>query len=412
MVAPIVDHREGYGVAYGALTSVLDPFGPGSRLSVPATWGGHKRIGLEMEAPVPGRVVDRLRAGGWRGRQRHPYFDVDVDRTGFEVAVERGLLGGFRVNGAAAWEDVRFATRSERLFRSAVYLDYGDYRETPATARRNTVVVRAGIERFATVGDRATVLRPRLDARAYASAGGQAILAARLFFEGATAPLPPYERALLGGSPGRAWHPPRLAGRRGGWRPDRRGVNRVASSDYLPVVRGTGRPPVLCRHRRRIRRGKLCPAGELPGRCRGGRLRHASRIRLPGLHRRGARLRRRGAYARQRRLRVLTADGPVSRDGPDGRRQAAGFTERQQAIRAASVETRRRVHRGRDRRLRSATKSAGTSPSPPNVVTVVTAGGITVTLMAVGVGTATIQSDGCHQPKNSQRTMCDARKTK
>ena len=201
MVAPIVDHREGYGVAYGALTSVLDPFGPGSRLSVPATWGGHKRIGLEMEAPVPGRVVDRLRAGGWRGRQRHPYFDVDDDRTGFEVAVERGLLGGFRVNGAAAWEDVRFATRSERLFRSAVYLDYGDYRETPATARRNTVVVRAGIERFATVGDRATVLRPRLDARAYASAGGQAILAARLFFEGASAPLPPYERALLGGSP-------------------------------------------------------------------------------------------------------------------------------------------------------------------------------------------------------------------
>ena len=201
MVAPIVDHREGYGVAYGALTSVLDPFGPGSRLSVPATWGGHKRIGLEMEAPVPGRVVDRLRAGGWRGRQRHPYFDVDDDRTGFEVAVERGLLGGLRLNGAAAWENVRFATSAERLVRSAVYVDYGDYRETPATARRNTVVVRAGIERLATVGDGAAVIRPRLDARAYAAAGGQAILAARLLFEGASAPLPPYERALLGGSP-------------------------------------------------------------------------------------------------------------------------------------------------------------------------------------------------------------------
>ena len=201
MVAPIVDHREGYGVAYGALTSFVDVFGPGSRLSAPATWGGHKRIGLEMEAPVPGRLVDRLRAGGWRGRRRHPYFDADDDRTGLEVAVERGLPGGLRLNGAAAWEDVRFAARAERLFRSAVYLDYGDFRETSATARRNTVVVRAGIERFATVGDRVTVLRPRLDARAYASAGGQAILAARLFFEGASAPLPPYERALLGGSP-------------------------------------------------------------------------------------------------------------------------------------------------------------------------------------------------------------------
>ncbi len=201
MVAPIVDHREGYGVAYGALTSFLDVFGSGSRLSVPATWGGHKRIGLEMEAPVSGRVIDRLRAVGWRGRRQHPYSDVDDDRTGVEAAVERGLPGGFRVNGAAAWEDVRFAAQADRLFRSAVYLDYGDYRETPATARRNTVVVRAGLERFATVGDRTAILRPRLDARAYASAGGQAILAARLFFEGASAPLPPYERALLGGSP-------------------------------------------------------------------------------------------------------------------------------------------------------------------------------------------------------------------
>ena len=49
MVAPLLDHREGYGVAYGALTSFVDTFGPGSRLSVPATWGGHKRIALEME---------------------------------------------------------------------------------------------------------------------------------------------------------------------------------------------------------------------------------------------------------------------------------------------------------------------------------------------------------------------------
>ena len=201
MVAPIVDHREGYGVAYGALTSFLDVFGPGSRLLVPATWGGHKRIGVGLEAPVPGRLVDRLRAGGWRGRRRHPHFDVDDDRTGLEVAVERGLPGGFQVNGAAAWEDVRFAARADRLFRSAVYLDYGDYRETPATARRNTVVVRAGIERLATIGTAAAVFRPRLDARAYVAAGGQAIVAARLFFEGASAPLPPYERTLLGGSP-------------------------------------------------------------------------------------------------------------------------------------------------------------------------------------------------------------------
>ena len=64
MVAPIVDHREGYGVAYGVLTSFVDAFGPGGRLSVPATWGGHKRIALEMETPDP-RTGDRPPVGRW-----------------------------------------------------------------------------------------------------------------------------------------------------------------------------------------------------------------------------------------------------------------------------------------------------------------------------------------------------------
>ncbi len=232
MFAPIFEHREGYGVAYGALTSFLDTFGPGSRLSIPATWGGHKRIALEMEAPVPGPVIDRVRAGGWRGRQRHPHFEVDDDRTGVGVAVERGLPRGFRLNGAAGWEDVRFAASADRLVRSAVHLDYGDYRETPATARRNTVVVRAGIERLATTGDEATVVRPRLDARAYAAVGGQAILAARLFFEGASAPLPPWEQALLGGSPS-------VGGTLRGWPADLAVGDRIAAASLelrLPIT--------------------------------------------------------------------------------------------------------------------------------------------------------------------------------
>ncbi|MYN66692.1 MAG: BamA/TamA family outer membrane protein [Acidobacteria bacterium] len=232
MVAPILDHREGYGVAYGALTSFIDTFGPGSRLSVPATWGGHKRIALEMETPIRGSVIDRLWAVGSRGRRRHPYFDMDVDRARFAVAAQRGLPRGFRMNGEAAWEEARFAGRADRFVRTVAYLDYGDYRETPANARRNTVVVRAGIERLAIEGGAGAITRPRLDARAYRAVGRQAVLAARFFFAGASAPLPPYERALLGGSPA-------AGGTLRGWRAGAAVGDRIAAASMelrLPIT--------------------------------------------------------------------------------------------------------------------------------------------------------------------------------
>ena len=232
MVAPLLDHREGYGVAYGALTSFIDTFGPGSRLSVPATWGGHKRIALEMEAPIRGPVIDRLRAGGSRGRRRHPYFDTDVDRASFAVAARRRLPRGFRMNGEAAWEEVRFAVSAERLTRVTAYLDYGDYQETPAGARRNTVVVRTGIERLAIDGGAGSIMRPRLDARAYRAVGRQAVLAGRLFFAGASGPLPPYERSLLGGSPA-------AGGTLRGWRAGGAVGDRIAAASIelrLPIT--------------------------------------------------------------------------------------------------------------------------------------------------------------------------------
>lgn len=232
MVAPVLEHEEGRGVAYGALTGVVDPFGRGSRLSIPATWGGHKRIALEMEAPVPGRALDLVRAGGSRGRRRHPHFDVDDDRTRFHVAVERRLPAGFRLGGETAWEDVRFADGAGRLSRSGVTVDYGDYREKPTAARRDAVVVRAGIERLAPAGRGAAVLRPRLDARAYAAAGGQAVLAVRFLFEGASGVLPRYEQALLGGSPA-------AGGTLRGWRAGAAAGDRIAAASIelrLPVT--------------------------------------------------------------------------------------------------------------------------------------------------------------------------------
>lgn len=201
MVAPIVNHKEGYGVAFGALTSVLDAFGSENRLSVPVTWGGHKYIALNMEAPIGDPVIDYLLVSASRGRRRHPYFDVDDERTQLKVEAERRLPRGFRVNGEIGWEEVHFASRAERLIRSAVHVDYGDYRETPVTARKNTASLRVGVERLKIIGHEVTVIRPLLDARVYAAVGDQAVFAARFFVKGASGPLPAYEQVLLGGSP-------------------------------------------------------------------------------------------------------------------------------------------------------------------------------------------------------------------
>ena len=92
-----------------------------------------------------------------------------------QLAVERRLAHGFRVNGEAAWEDVRFAARADRLLRSAVHLDYGDYRETPAHRPPQHDGGPRGVERLALADGDGAVIRPRLDARAYAAAGGQAL---------------------------------------------------------------------------------------------------------------------------------------------------------------------------------------------------------------------------------------------
>ena len=59
--------------------------------------------------------------------------------------------------------------------------------------------LRAAVERLSAAGHPAAVFRPRVDAQAFKGVGGQAVLAARALYEGASAPLPPYERSLLGG---------------------------------------------------------------------------------------------------------------------------------------------------------------------------------------------------------------------
>ena len=226
MFLPILDYEEGYGTTYGVHTSLVDVLGADSRLSIPVTWGADKGVSFEAQKRLSGRFIDRVAAGVSRGRRRHPYYDVDDDRTRFWVGIGRGLGSRFRVSAETSREEVRFFQHADRLTRSFVRLDYGG--ASASLFARDDVRASAAIERVAIAGGQGVFLRPRIDAQAFKGVGGQAVLAARVLFEGASAALPPYERLLLGGE-----------GTLRGWRVGSRVGDRLVAASVelrLPVV--------------------------------------------------------------------------------------------------------------------------------------------------------------------------------
>ena len=197
MFLPVMRYEEGYGLTYGARFSLLDVAGERSRLSVPATWGGERRAAIELDAPLPGPIVDRLVASGSRGRRRHPALGLVDDRTGVRVGVDRSLPRGFRLHAALARDEVRFGGAVDRLTRTEAGVAY---RSAVASGfPRNEAAVAASFERIASAGRGTSIVRPRLDAKAFVGVTGQSVVAARLLYEGASGRLPLYEQPLLGG---------------------------------------------------------------------------------------------------------------------------------------------------------------------------------------------------------------------
>ena len=196
MFLPILGYEEGYGLTYGARATIVDTWGSGIRLSTPVTWGGDRGAALEAERALPGRIVDRVRAGASRGRRQHPTFGVDDDRTRAWVALDRRLPGGVRVSAETGREAIRFGGRDDTLTRSVLSVAYGG---ASGSFPRDTVKASAAVERIVLAGASEPLIRPRFDVQAFKGVGGQAVLAARLRFAGATGVLPRFEQTLLGG---------------------------------------------------------------------------------------------------------------------------------------------------------------------------------------------------------------------
>jgi hypothetical protein len=197
MFFPVFGYADGYGFTYGARFTFVDLVGRGSRISVPLTWGGTKRAAAEVERRIPRGPIDRLTGSASLSRRTNPFYGLDEDRREVAAGASRAVGRVLRVGVRAGYGSVTFGLLDERL------ASYGadatlDTRQDPVFPR-NALYVEAGW----------TALRPsisgranayRADIRAYRALFGQSVVSLRGQYSGADAPLPPYQRALLGGA--------------------------------------------------------------------------------------------------------------------------------------------------------------------------------------------------------------------
>lgn len=196
MWLPILNYADGYGFTYGARFSFIEPLGPHTRISVPLSWGGERRAAFEIERTFSGGVVSRVNGSLATFRRVNPHFGVADLRHEARGRVERVLNSWLRVGGAVRTARVDFAGTENQHTAAGADVVF-DTRIDPSFPR-NALHTMLGWERmdFGAAG----AGRWYGDLRGYAGVGGSRVLALRAQFSRVTAPLPPSEQALLGGS--------------------------------------------------------------------------------------------------------------------------------------------------------------------------------------------------------------------
>lgn len=205
MWLPIVHHREGYGLTYGARASFVNTLGPMSRISAPFTWGGERRAALELERSFENRWITSLRGTASLNRRVNPHFDLSDTRREFVVQAERAFAPWLRAGARAGVGQVGFAGRDERRSAAGLHL-VADTRVDPSFPR-NAVHAEVAWERLGFASNRTPeglrladkANRWTADLRGFLGIGGSAVLAVRGQAVHAGAALPDFDKGLLGG---------------------------------------------------------------------------------------------------------------------------------------------------------------------------------------------------------------------
>jgi outer membrane protein assembly factor BamA len=196
MWLPILRFEDGYGFTYGARTAVIDRIGPRSRISVPLTWGGERRAGLELERAFDRGPLSAVRGSVALDRRVNPHFDVPDSRREAAVQADRALLTWLRAGAGARAARVGFGGLDAIHYAAGAHLVI-DTRLDP-TFPRNGLLATTALERMVFEGGRSLVWST--DLRGYVGVYRGTVLALRARTVRAASPLPPSEQALLGGS--------------------------------------------------------------------------------------------------------------------------------------------------------------------------------------------------------------------
>jgi outer membrane protein assembly factor BamA len=194
---PILGRDDGYGVTYGVQLARTDFLGSASRLSVPLTWGGEKKAGVEIDKGIANRwLIDRITAGTSISRRTNPFYHEDDDRTRVWARAERRISTAVKAGATGEWQQASFLGSTDRFVRAGADVTL-DTRVDPVLPR-NAIFLRGALDRV-TVGSGVT--RTDVDGRGYVGLVGQTVLALRLLRQDSSGPLPLYLKPLLGGLP-------------------------------------------------------------------------------------------------------------------------------------------------------------------------------------------------------------------
>lgn len=204
MFFPILHYDDGYGWTYGARTSIVDVAGRGTRLSVPVSWGGTRRAAIEVDRAFKSGPLTRLSGSFGLAQRENPHFSVDDRRLELEARAERRLFRRLTLGAEIGRSRITFTPSRDNVWTTGadVTLDTRGDPSYPSDA----ILASATWSRLNGIGTTSfgpsgsSIDRYRLDARGYKRLFGQNVLAARVGYDTASAPLPAYEQWLLGGS--------------------------------------------------------------------------------------------------------------------------------------------------------------------------------------------------------------------